>query len=141
MEAAVERDHRGAPGRDPRDLDRVLDRLGARVDEDRLLVLAPAGRQLGKPAADLDVRLVEADHDALVEVAVDLLVHGREGRRETVAGVLAADSAREVDVLLAVDVLDPDAFGPCDHDRRGRDAAGDVALLLLDQALGLGVLS
>ena len=111
------------------------------VDEDRLLLGAPAGRQLGQAPADVDVRLVEADHDALVEIAVDLLVHRRDRRRQAVAGVLTADPAREVDVLLAVDVLDPDALGPRDHDRRSRHATGDVALLLLDQALGLSVLS
>ena len=141
VKASVERDDRRPARRHAGDLDRVLDRLGAGVDEDRLLLGAPAGRQLGQAPADVDVRLVEADHDALVEIAVDLLVHRRDRRRQAVAGVLTADPAREVDVLLAVDVLDPDALGPRDHDRRSRHATGDVALLLLDQALGLSVLS
>ena len=38
MERIREDDHAGAAGRDPRDLDRVLERFGAGVDEDRLLV-------------------------------------------------------------------------------------------------------
>ena len=40
-----------------------------RVEEHRLLVVAAARRELGQPAADLDVRLVHADHEALVQVA------------------------------------------------------------------------
>ena len=57
-----------------RDLDRVLDRLRARVDEQRALLVAAAGRELREPPADLDVRLVHPDHEALVQVAVDLFV-------------------------------------------------------------------
>src|SRR5204862_5842793 len=94
-------------GRGAGDLDRVLDGFGAAVQEQALLRLARARRELGESAADLDVRLVYPDHEALVEVRVDLLVHGRDGGRQPVARVLAAEAAREVDVRLAVDVLDP----------------------------------
>ena len=66
-----------------------------------------ARRELGEPAADLDVRLVDPDHEALVQVAVDLLVDGRDDGAEAVARVLAADPAGEVEVAAAVDVADP----------------------------------
>ena len=98
-------DHRGAAGRRARDLHRVLDRLGARVDEDRALLAAAARRELGEPPADLDVRLVDADHEALVEVAVGLLLDRLDDRRRCRwPGVLAADPAGEVDERAAVDV-------------------------------------
>ena len=115
----VEDDDRGPAGRGARDLDRVLDRLRAGVDEDRPLLLARARRELREPAADLDVRLVHPDHEALVQVAVDLLVDRGDGRREPVAGVLAAEPAGEVDVLAAVDVPDACAFRPVDDERAG----------------------
>ena len=86
------------------------------------------GRQLGEPPADLDVRLVDPDHEALVEVRVDLLVHRGDCGRKAVTGVLAAEPAGEVDVAATVDVLDPGALGAGDHDRRSGDPARDVAL-------------
>ena len=98
VEAVVEDDDAGAAGRRTRDLDRVLDRLGARVHQDRLLVLARARRVLGEPPAHLDVGLVGADHEALVEELVDLLVDRCNDRREPVPRVLARDPAREIEV-------------------------------------------
>ena len=89
---------------------------------------AAAGGELGEPAADLDVRLVHPDHRALVQVAVDLLVHRLHDGGQRVADVRAADPAGEVDVLAAVDVPDPGALGALDEDRRGREPARDVAL-------------
>ncbi len=47
------------------------------VDEDRPLLAAAARRELREALADLDVRLVDPDHEALVEVAVCLLVDRR----------------------------------------------------------------
>ncbi len=58
MECVLE-DHDRLPAcRHTRNLDRVLDRLRATVYEQRPLVGATARRELGEPAADLDVRLV-----------------------------------------------------------------------------------
>ena len=102
--------------------------------------LARARRELGEPAADLDVRLVDADHEALVEVAVDLLVDRVDDGREAVAGVLAADAAGEVEVRAAVDVGDARAVGARDDEPRRRDAARDVARALGEDAVvGAGV--
>ena len=88
----------------------------------RDFVSTPSARpRLVEQPADLDVRLVHPDHEALVEVAVDLLVNRRGS--EAVAGVLAAEPAGEVDVLAAVDVPDPGALRARDDERGGRDAA------------------
>jgi hypothetical protein len=142
--SAVERvledhDARLARGR-AGDLDRVLDRLGAAVQEQALLVLAGAGRQVCESPADLDVRFVDPDHEALMEIRVDLLVHGCDGRGQPVARVLAAEAAGEVDVRLAVDVLDAGAFCAGDDDRRGRDSARHEPLAGGQDALTLGPL-
>ena len=78
-----------------------------------MLVEAPAG---------LDVGLVHADHEALVQVLIELRPHRLDGRAEAVADVLATEAAREVDVGLAVDVGEPGARGP-GHEK-GRSANG-----------------
>ena len=101
MERVLEDDDRRAAGRGARDLHRVLDRLRAGVDEDRALLARPARRELGQPAADLDVRLVGADDGALVQVAVGLLLDRLDDGRVAMAEVLAADPAREVDERCA----------------------------------------
>src|SRR5206468_2758199 len=80
-----------------------------------------ARRQVREPPADLHVRLVDPDHEALMEVGIDLFVHGCDGSGQAVAGVLAAEPAGEIHVGLAVDVLDAGALGAGDDDRRGRD--------------------
>ena len=141
VERVVEDDHRRAAGRHARDLDGVLDRLGARVQEQRLLVGTAAGRQFGEPPAHLDVRLVHADHRALVQVAVDLLVHRLDDGRQRVSDVRAPDTAGEVDVLAPVDVPDPCSLGAVDEDRLGRDPPRDVALpRLLEASCGCPLL-
>ena len=140
VERVLEDDHARPAGRGARDLDRVLDGLGSGVQEEGLLVGADAGRELGQPAADLDVRLVDPDHEALVQVRVDLLVHRGDCGREAVTGVLAAEAAGEVDVRAAVHVLDPSAFRARDDDRRRRDPARDVLLAGREDALGRGAL-
>ena len=81
------------PGRGARDLDRVLDGFGARVDEQRLR-LAPARPERVQPPGDLDVRLVHPDHEALVQVVIDLLVHRADDGLRVVPEVLAARSRR-----------------------------------------------
>ena len=108
------------------DLDRVLVRLGARVHEDRLLLLAGARRQLGEEAAGVDVRLVDPDHEALVEVGVGLLLDRVDDGLEAMTGVLATDTTREVEERAAVDVGDARAVGAVDDEARGGDAGRDV---------------
>jgi hypothetical protein len=117
----------GRPGRGARDLDRVLDRLRARVDQQRLR-LGVARPELVEAPADLDVRLVHPDHEALVQVAVDLLVDRLDDRVGVVAEVLAGDSAREVEVLPPVGVPDRRPLGTADGHVRRRHASRHVPL-------------
>ena len=126
VEGVLEDDDGGPAGRGARDLDGVLDPLGARVDEQALLLGAAARRELGQPAADLDVGLVRADHEALVQVAVDLLVDRGDDRLEAVPRVLAGDPAREVEERPPVGIGDVRAFGARHDETRGRHAARDV---------------
>src|SRR5712691_280324 len=133
VERVIEDDHSGPPGRSARNLDGVLDRFGAGVHEERLR-LTVAGPRLVEQLAHLDVRLVHPDHEALMQITVDLLADRR--RREAVAGVLAAEAAREVDVLAAVDVPDACAFGTSDDERGRGHAAGDIALAVGDDPFG-----
>ena len=139
MEGVVEDDDGRAAGRGARDLHGVLVRLGARVDEDRLLLGARARRELGEQPARLDVRLVDADHEALVEVLVRLPVDRLDDGREAVTGVLAADPAGEVDEHPAVGVGDARAVRARDDEPRRRDPARHVAPPLGEDPLG-GVL-
>src|SRR5579884_930006 len=62
-----------------------------------------------------------------MEVAIDLLVDGRDHRGRPVAEVLAGDPAGEVEILAAVDVPHARAFGAGDDEGRRGDPAGDIA--------------
>ena len=74
----VEHAHRVAAGRDPGDLDGVLDGLGAGVEQRALLGVVARG-QLGEGLAHLDVAGVRRDHEAGVGEGRDLVGH-RRGR-------------------------------------------------------------
>ena len=114
MERSAEDEDGGTAGRRARDLDRVLDGLRAAIHENAWLLGAPARRDLGEQAAHLDVGFVHSDHEALVQIAVELLADRLDRGREPVAGVLAAEAAGEVDVRAPVCVLDPRALGAGD---------------------------
>ena len=88
---------------------------------------------LGEPPADLDVRLVAPDHEALVQEPVDLLVDRCDDWREAVPDVLAGNPAGKVEVDTAVGSLDLRSLRPHDHEPRRRDAACDVPLPLLEE--------
>ena len=96
---------------------------------------------LGEPPADLHVRLVGADHEALVEEAVDLLVDRGDDGREPVTGVLAGDPAGEVEVDRAVGGLDLRALGAHDDEPRRRDAARDETLACFEDVVCRRVLA
>ena len=98
VERSIEGDHSRATSGGASDLYSVLDRFCARVQEDALLRLAAAGRELGESAAHVDERFVGRDHEALVQVLIDLSVQGLDDRSRVVTEVLAADAADEVEV-------------------------------------------
>ena len=63
-------------------------------------------------------------------------MHRVDDGGEVVAEVGAAEAAGEVDVLAALDVPDARAFGALDDERGRGDAARDVALAGLLDAIG-----
>src|SRR5262249_4721581 len=81
---------------------------------------------LVQPPTDLDVRLVETDHEALVEVTLGLIVDRVHDRLGAVPEVLARDPSGEVEIRPAVRVPDRRAFRPVYHHVVPRESAGDV---------------
>ena len=136
VEPALEADH-GRPARvAARELDRVLDGLGAGVEE-RGLRRAGERRDRRQPLGVLDVDLVRDDREVGVEEARGLLLHRRDDARVRVADGEAADAAREVDEAVAVDVGDDRAAAVRDHDRQVEaERVGDDALLPLGDLAG-----
>ena len=105
MERGLERDHRGTTGRDPRDLDGVLDCLCARIEERRSR--RACERSDGAEAlGELDVRLVRHDREVGVDEPRSLLLDRLDDARVAMADVDHSDAAREVDEGVAVDVRD-----------------------------------
>ena len=115
---ALEADHRRAAGVGARELDRVLDRLGARVEEGGLR-RAVEGGQREQALGELGVDLVGDDSEVGVGEALELLLRRLDHLRMGVADVQAADAAREVDERVAVDVGDRGAARLRGHDRKG----------------------
>src|ERR671937_411820 len=80
VEAAFERDHGRPLGVRAGELDRVLDRLRARVEERR--PLWPRDRRKGdQPLAELDVDLVRDDREVGVAEARELLLRRLDDAR------------------------------------------------------------
>src|SRR6478672_9363376 len=84
-------------------------------------------------------------HDGTRGAVLGLVRDGLRDRRVGVAGQGGAVAAVQVDVLVAVDIPDLRAAAAAEPDRlrhgdlpAGGDAAGEVLLGLLGQALGLG---
>ena len=126
VERALEADHRGAAGVGARELDRVLDRLGAGVEERRLG--RPAERREREQAlGQRRVDLVRDDREVGVREALELLLRGLDDVRVGVADVQAADAAGEIDERVAVDVGQRGAAGLGGGDREGdRERRGDA---------------
>ena len=127
VERPVEDDDAGPPGGGACDLHGVLDRLRPGVEEQGFRGRA-SRPELVELLGDRDVGLVEADHEALVQIAVDLLVDGLDYRLGVVAEVLASDAAREIEVLTSVGVPDRRPFGAGDGHVRRRDSSRHVSI-------------
>ena len=131
MEGPLERDHAGPLRVRARELDRVLDRLGAGVEEGRLR-RARERRDRDQPLGELDVDLVRHDREVRVREARELLLRGFDDSRVRVPDVQAADAAGEVDERIAVDVCDRRAAALRREDGMDeRKRSGDHALLAL----------
>jgi hypothetical protein len=110
MEAVLETDHRLPSGECPGHFHRVLDRLGAAVDEESPLLAGARGNPV-EPLGELDVRLVGGDREADVGKAVELIPDRRDHAGMAVAGVHHADPAGEIDQSVAVRVGQYGPFG------------------------------
>ncbi len=137
VEAAVERDHGRALRVRARELDRVLDRLGAGVEEGDAR-LAGDRHEVDEALREPDVVLVRDDREVRVREPRRLLLHRLDHPRIRVPDVHAADSAGEVDERVAVDVGDERALSLGDHDRQvDRERVGDHPLLAVEDLLAL----
>ena len=116
MERVVEGDDGRASGRLARDLDGVLDGLGAGVREHGLL-RGIAGREVVQALGELDVGLVGRDVEAGVGVQLGLSLDRGDDLGRAVSDVQHGDAGREVDEAVPVDVLDDGAGGPRGDDR------------------------
>src|SRR5215208_3546058 len=133
VEGVLEGDHRGTPRVVARDLDRVLDRLGPVVDEERAL-LGTTGDQSVEPLGQLYVALVLGDVEAGVGKPLGLLLDCLDHPGICVPDVHHPDAAAEVYEGVAVDIGEQ---GPLrfigEHRRRDPDARRDGAVPPLHQ--------
>ena len=95
------------------DLDGVLDRLGARVEQ-RGALLVVAGRHPRELFADGHVAFVRRHHEAGVREARHLLAHRVHERRARVAHGRHGDAGPEVDQAVPVDITHDRARGVLD---------------------------
>src|SRR5580704_1036836 len=118
MESVFECKNRGAPGVGAGDLDGILDGFGAGVDQKSLLGEL-AWRNRIEPFGQCDVALVGKYVEAGVKEAVELSTNGFDHTGSAMPCVEAADSTREIDEAVAVNVFDDSAFGFGDKHGRG----------------------
>ena len=138
METTLEGDHARATGVQPGELDRVLDRLGARVEE-RGPGRAGNRDERAQALRELDVGLVGDDRVVGVKEALGLVDDRLDDRRMGVTGVDDADAAGEVDEDVPVDVRDRRVLGGGGKDREVRaQRRCDRPRLTLEEAPRLG---
>jgi hypothetical protein len=129
VEGAVERDHGGSLRVRLGELDGVLHRLGARVEEP-CANLAGDRRDLGQALRERDVVLVRDDREVRVREERGLLLRGLDDARVRVPDGEAADAACEVDERVAVEVGEEGAAALRDDEREvDRERRRDDALL------------
>ena len=135
MERALEGDHGRPAGEEPGELDRVLDGLGAGVEERRLRRTGER-RARNQLLGELDVGLVGDDREIGVGEAAELLLRRLDDAGMRMAGVQAADPAGEVDEDVAVDVGQRRAPALVRHEREhDRLRVRDHRLLPLEDRL------
>ena len=138
VEGALEDDDGGTLRVGARELDRVLDRLGAGVEE-RGLRRADERRDRDQPFGERDVDLVRHDREVGVREVRELLLRRLDDLRVRVPDVEAADAAGEVDERVPVDVGERGASAFRDDDREvDRERVGDHPVLPLENRLRAG---
>ena len=136
MEASLERDDRRPSRVCARELDRVLDRLGARVEEGGFRL--PGDRRgVDETLGEGDVHLVRDDREVRVHELRCLLGDRLDHPRVSVPDVEAADAAGEIEERVAVDVRERRSLAVVDHDRQeGGEGIGDDPVLAFEDLLG-----
>ncbi len=118
MIAVVEDHHAVASGELAGDLDRVLHRLRAGVEQDRPLLEIPR-RQPVELLGDRHVGLVGRDHEAGVRIPLDLVAHRGDHSGVRIAQGGDRDARGQIDQRVAVGVDDHTAAGGDHLDRHG----------------------
>ena len=138
VESALEADHRRPLRVRARELDRVLNRFGAGVEE-RSFRRAGDRHSLDETFAERDVRLVGDDREVGVQEFCGLFLNCVDDTRMRVADVEAADASGEVDEGIAVDVCERRALAALDHHRqKDGKRVRDHAVLPFQDLLGAG---
>ena len=101
-----------------RDLDGVFDGLGSGVHEDGFLREIARGKRV-EFFRDGHVALIGSDGETEMQVFLELLADRGEHARRAMANIEAANAASEIEIAIAVDVLDDGAFGARGENRRG----------------------
>ena len=120
VERTLEHDHGLSLRVQPRELDRVLDRLSARIEERAARLAADRGES-SEPLGELDVTLVRDDGEVRVQEALGLLDDRGDHAWMVVSDIDDANAADEVHERVAVDVRDRGAASAVGDDRLVHD--------------------
>src|SRR5882724_6648988 len=135
MESVVEADDGRTLGVGTRDLNSVLDRFRAAVRK-KCLLWKFAGNNLVESLGQCDIGLVRRNAETGVQVTLELSSHTLQHGRGAMTDVRASDAASEIDVAVAVHILDDRSLGARGEDRRRmEDATGHGLLATLHQRL------
>ena len=133
VERLVERDQVLAAGRVARELDRGLDRLGARVREERACPLPAERRHRVEPLADVGVdRQVEVRRRVVQQLGRPVAASPRPPSGGSARSLVDGDAGVQVQEDVPVDVLDDRAATRARHERVGarERRRGDLAVAL-----------
>ncbi|MBI2983074.1 MAG: hypothetical protein HYY42_02640 [Chloroflexi bacterium] len=113
MEAAAEREDRGTPCRLPRELDRALDGLGARVLEDE--GVDAAGKHVAQHLPQRHGGLGRRHADVHMHELSGLIRDGADDRRMAVADRRDRDAAGQVEDATSVLGDEPGSLSPLER--------------------------
>ena len=105
MKRVFEGDHARAAGVAARNLDGIFNCLCTAVSKECLL-REIAGRERVQPLSQRDVRLMHGDVKTGVREVLGLVFNGFDNFRRRRANVQTAETARKIDIGVAVDILD-----------------------------------